>query len=294
MSLTTPKRTKILSNLGLFYAAAIWGSTFFIVKDALSDIDPVVLVGYRFILAGTLMLIWMKMTGRPVLRDFSKGLVLSIILLLLYIPQTVGLQYTTASNSGFITGLFVAFVPIFLPLITRQTPTRIDIIACLVSLSGLWVLTGGLHDINFGDMITLLAAMTYALHVLYAGKYMKAGVDPYAISCQQFLLVGCLSLMLAFVMDRPFEVGSSRTWGIIAFLALFPTLSAFVIQMIAQRITAPIKVSLIFFLEPVFAAMFAWTIGGEVMVLHRALGGGLIFVALVIASFSNPKPLKDG
>ncbi|MFH1686043.1 MAG: DMT family transporter [bacterium] len=294
MSRAPSKPKTIVSDLGLFYAAAIWGSTFFIVKDALADIDPVVLVGYRFILAGGLMLAWLKATGRPVLRDLSKGLWLSIILLFLYIPQTIGLEYTTASNSGFITGLFVAFVPMFLPLITKQRPTRIDIAACLVSLSGLWVLTGGLHDVNFGDMITLLAAMTYALHVLYAGRYMKAGVDPYAISCQQFLLVGILSLLLGVLTKRPFEVATANTWGVVVFLALFPTLSAFVIQMMVQRITAPVKVSLIFALEPVFAAVFAWTIGGEQLVVYRVSGGALIFAALVIASFSRPKPTTDG
>ena len=167
-------------------------------------------------------------------------------------------------------------------------------IASAISITGLWILTGGLRDVNFGDIITLLSAVTYALHVLYSDKYMKAGVDPFTISCQQFLLVGVFSLTAAALFDLPFAVGSAYAWWVILFLALFPSLSAFVIQMIAQKYTSPLKVSLIFALEPVFAAMFAWTLGGEKVVAHRALGGLLIFVALVVSGLPQPgRRLKE-
>ncbi len=286
MNPTVTRRTRIWADLGLVYAAAIWGSTFFLVKDALSGIDPVVMVGYRFLLAGATLLPFVLITRRRILANWGKSLFLSVILWLLYVPQTVGLKYTTASNSGFITGLFVAFTPLFLVTLFRKMPSRGDIIATVISLAGLWVLTGGLRDINPGDMLTLLAAATYALHVLYSDKYMKAGVDPYVISCQQFILVGALSLLTALVMDYPFAVTSSMAIKTVVFLALFPSLSAFVIQMLAQRITAPMKVSLIFALEPVFAALFAWTVGGEEFVTRRALGGLLIVAALIVSGLS--------
>ncbi len=282
----------LLADLGLFYAAAIWGSTFFIVKGALSDIDPVTMVGYRFTMAGLILLVFLLKSRRSVWQHLGKASFLSIILWLLYIPQTVGLKYTTASNSGFITGLFVLFIPLFLKMVLKKTPSGIDLIASAVSLAGLWILTGGMSDVNPGDMLTLVAALTYALHVIYSDKYMKAGIDPYVFSCQQFLLVGILSLITSVVLDLPFQVASSRAVWIVVFLALFPTLSAFLIQMIAQKITAPVKVSLIFALEPVFAAVFAWTVGGEELIIRRALGGLLIVAALVISSFSGKSPHK--
>jgi drug/metabolite transporter (DMT)-like permease len=281
-------RKKALAHSGLLYASAIWGSTFFLVKSALADIDPVIMVGYRFILAGLVLLVFLKLTRRPILVGLGRAAFLSVILFLLYIPQTIGLEYTTASNSGFITGLFVAFVPIFLRIIFKRRPTIMELIASIISLGGLWILTGGMSDINIGDMLTLGAAMTYALHVLYSDKYMKAGVDPYVISCQQFLMVGLLSLVAALVFDLPFGIGSTSAGLVVVFLALFPTLSAFVIQMLAQRITSPLRVSLIFALEPVFAATFAWTLGGETIVQHRALGGLLIFTALVVSGIRPP------
>ncbi len=137
-------------------------------------------------------------------------------------------------------------------------------------------------------MLTLLAAVTYALHVLYGDKYIKEGADPYVISCQQFLLVGIMCVVTGAVLQLPFGIGSISAGWTVVFLALFPTLSAFLIQMIAQKTTTALKVSLIFALEPVFAAVFAWTLGGEEFVPHRALGGLLIFTALVISGLPSP------
>jgi len=289
MQQTPPKssRKTILADAGLFYAAAVWGATFFIIKSALDGVDPVVMVGYRFLLAGLLLLAVLIYQKKPVLDGIGRAFFMSVILWMLHVPQTVGLVYTTASNSGLITGLFVAFVPVFLVLVFRRRPGKFDVMASVISLAGLWVLTGGMSDVNVGDLITLVGAMAYALHVLYSDKYMKSGVDPVLISCQQFVFVGLMSLATALVLGRSFEISTSSAWRAIVFVALFPTLSAFVIQMFAQRITEPLKVSLIFASQPVFAAMFAWTLGGEDPVLHRALGGILIVVALIVASLSQ-------
>jgi len=283
MSTEKSRSHLLLAYLGLFYAAAIWGSTFVVVKDALSGIDPIVIVAYRFLLSGGIMAIYLAMSGRSVLSRLKEGVVLGVILWLLYVPQTIGLGITTASNSGFITGLFVAFVPLFLRLIFKRKPAMLEVVASIVSLVGLWILTGGMTQMNTGDLLTLITAVAYALHLLYSERYMKSGVDPFVVSCQQFLVVGALSLIAAVVTGRPLGVESVHIGGVVVFLALFPTLSAFVIQMVAQRIVAPLMVSLIFALEPVFAAAFAWTVGGEEFVLRSGLGGVVIFAALVMS-----------
>jgi len=289
MTATIPKYKKLLADFGLFYAAAIWGATFFLVKDALAGIDPVILVGYRFLAAGLIMLVVLLILGRPVFAGWRQGLTLAVILWLLYIPQTIGLGYTTASNSGFITGLFVIFVPIFLRIIFKRRPSVMEWAAAVVALIGLWVLTGGLTDINLGDILTLMAAVTYALHLLYADKYLKAGFDPLVLSCQQFLVIGLLSLAVGWAFDLDFEIHTATALWTTLFLTLFPTLTAFVIQMWAQKITTPVKVSLIFAFEPVFAGLFAWTLGDEPFVLYRAMGGLFVFAALVISGLPSPR-----
>ncbi len=280
------RRRSLLADFGLLYAAAIWGSTFFIVKAALADIDPVVLVAYRFALATILLGGYLVVIRKPLWKHLREGIILGIMLWLIYAPQTIGLRFTTATNSGFITGLFVVFVPILALLFFRKRIRPLELTAVALSVAGLWLLTGGIEAMNLGDAVTLVTAVAYALHVLYADRYAKAGHDPIALCFQQFLVVSILSFIGALSFRLPFTIGSLSTAGIILFLTLFPTISAFVIQLIAQKHTAAIRVSLIFALEPVFAAIFAWTLGGEAFVAQRALGGLLIFCAMITAELA--------
>lgn len=277
------KLKSFFSDLGLFYAAAIWGSTFFIVKDSLKEIDAVTLVAFRFLISAFVMLIILVLMGKKLFANFRQGAALGILVLLLFIPQTIGLNYTTASNSGFITGLFIIFLPFFSFVFYRVRPGLIKIISVAVALCGLWLLTGGLKHINIGDVLTLLAAVTYALHILLADKYIKGKADPYILSFQQFLVVGALSLVLAIFMKAPLNFRSTNSALIVIFLALFPGVSAFLIQLVAQRHTSPLKVGLIFTMEPVFAAIFAWTLGGEKFIAGQAIGGALIVLAMILS-----------
>lgn len=283
MSTVPTQKHRVLAEIGLLYAAIIWGATFFIVKLAVEQIDPVVLVGYRFSAAGLLLGAFLITKRIPLWTGLQDGITLGVILGLLYIPQTIGLKYTSAANSGFITGLFIVIVPLLAFGLFRKKPSAWEGVALVLSLLGLWLLTGGLSGMNIGDIITLLAAFFYALHLLYCDKYMKAGRDPLVISFQQFLLIGILSFVTAAIVDLPLSFGDSQAVLMLMFLTLFPTLSAFVIQLYAQKLTSPFRVSLIFALEPVFAAIFAWTLGGETFVLRSAGGGLLIFIAMIVA-----------
>lgn len=278
-----------ISDAGLLYATVIWGSTFFIVKDSLSSIDPVILVGYRFLLAALLLGLYLVSKRVNLFSNIKYGFILGIFLWLLYAPQTIGLGYTSASNSGFITGLFVAFVPLFSFLFFKQKPSSVRLLAVMLSLIGLGTLTGGLKELNVGDMLTIITAMAYAIHILLADKYVKENLSPLVLSFQQFFVVGVLSLMVGIIFKLPFSPGNLNTLGIIAFLAVFPTLSAFVIQLVAQKFTTPVKVALIFAMEPVFAAIFSWTLGGEMFTYTQALGGVFIVSAMVISELPVQK-----
>jgi drug/metabolite transporter (DMT)-like permease len=161
-------------------------------------------------------------------------------------------------------------------------------IASIVALLGLWVLTGGMTKVNAGDALTLMAAVTYALHLLFSDKFMKEKLDPYVLVCQQFLIVGLISIATGLIFGLDFGVHTTSALWTILFLSLFPTLSAFIIQLLAQRIASPLRTSLIFALEPLFAAIFAWTIGGETFVARGAVGGLVISVALMLSGLSTP------
>lgn len=273
------------AELGLFYCAAVWGATFFMVKDALAGVDPVAMVAIRFLLSAALLLPFaLQRLKRPQL--LRESAFLAFLLFLLYVSQTVGLGYTSASNSGFITGLFVLFVPLLL-LFLGHKPTPVQWAATGVALAGLWYLTGGIHSANFGDAITLVAAATYAGHLLATDRFVRRDSDPLLLAFHQFWMCGLMSGAFALATGRSLAVHSAPAAVTIVFLALVPTLSAFFIQMHAQKTVAPIKVSLIFSMEPVFAAIFAWTLGGEAFSGSRAAGGGLIVAAMVAAELSK-------
>jgi drug/metabolite transporter (DMT)-like permease len=287
------KRYKtLLSDLGLFYAAAIWGSTFILVKDTLNDINAVTLVAYRFIFSAAVMAIILLLMKKKFFSGFKYGLILGLLVWFLFIPQTIGLNYTTASNSGFITGLFIVFLPFFSALFFKIRPSVVKLISVCIALIGLWFLTGGLKQINIGDILTLSAAVTYALHLLFADKFVKNNIDPYVLCFQQFLVVGVLSFIAGFFMKVPLYFSGMKPLFVVIFLALFPGVSAFVIQLVAQKHTSPIKVGLIFTMEPVFAAIFAWTLGGEKFIANNAFGGLLIVIAMLLAELPIEKIWK--
>lgn len=279
------------ADFGLVYCAAVWGATFYMVKDALGGVDPVAMVAHRFLLSALLLAPWALV--RPTRsRHLKESLILAVLLFLLYTTQTIGLGYTSASNSGFITGLFVIFVPIFLLFFFRKSPTVVQWVSSGLALVGLWMLTGGISSVNFGDVITVVAAATYAAHLLATDKYVRADADALVLAFHQFWMTGLMALVFCLLTGRSLAVTGDKAASTIAFLAVIPTLSAFFIQMWAQKFTAPVKVSLIFSLEPVFAALFAWTIGGEGFIPARAAGGGIIVAAMMAGELSKLDLLK--
>ncbi len=281
------KKLQRLSELGLIYSAAIWGSTFFVVKDLLEFINPITLVGYRFLLAALFAGLFCLVTKKSLIKNFSHGSLLGFLLLSLYITQTIGLSLTTASNSGFITGLFIIFVPLNTFIFFRKRPYILDIIAICFSLIGLWILTGGLTDFNLGDLLTIITAIAYAIHIILVDKYLREGDSAFVLGFQQFLVTGIISILISATFGFQFTILNSITLSTILFLAFLPTFSAFIIQNLAQKVVKPLGVSIILAFEPLFAAIFAWTLGNEPIIFHRLLGGIFIVLGLIISGISN-------
>ena len=284
MTENVSRKKVLLTDLGLIYSAAVWGSTFILVKQTIADVHPLLLVSYRFLIAAVVLWLFLFLKKLPRQIFSREGLVLSLIIGAVYIPQTIGLGYTQAANSGFITGLFIIFVPFFGHFFFSLKIIRRDYVAVGLGIAGLYFLTGGLKEINLGDQLTLITAAAYALHVLFTDRYIRGGCDPNSICLQQFMLTGVFSLVGALCFNLPLEVASRGAGWAILFLAIFPTLTAFAIQSYAQRYTNPVKVSLIFSLEPVFAALFAWTSGAEHPSSQSVIGGALIVCGMLAAA----------
>ena len=265
---------------GLVYCSLVWGATFPLVKDVVGTVPPAALVGWRFALSALCLVPWVLRRPDPS-AHLKEGVALGSLLLALYLSQTVGIVYTSAANSGFITGLFVLFTPLFLWLFRRKAPSGPQWAASGLAAGGLWLLTGGASGFNRGDALTLLSAMTYAAHLLATDAYTRRDSDPVLLAFHQFWDCSAGAFAVALLTGTPVGVPDGRAWAAVWFLALVPNLSAFFIQLVAQKSVAPMRVSLIFSLEPVFAALFAWTIGGEPFTAVSAVGGALIVAAMM-------------
>lgn len=271
---------KVFSYIALVYATIAWGSTFILVKNAAAETGPLTLVAYRFGIAGALMFIFLLLRKESPFLHLRFGVNLGILLALLYITQTVGLTYTTATNSGFITGLFVAFLPLFIFLIEKKRPIFRDLLVVTLSLVGLWFLTGGIRGGNYGDLLTVFAAAAYAAYIPLADLYLKNGANPLALIAQSFLTTSILSFFGAIVLGESFLYGNRSAWSAVLFLALVPSLSAYLAQFFAQRYILPLAVGAIFLLEPVFATVFSVFWGGETLHAAQLLGGLIILAAM--------------
>lgn len=281
------KTRRLILDLGLLYAAAVWGASFIVVKNALAGVHPVTMIGYRFLISAALLSPWV-LRRRDRARLLRESLPLSGLLIALYVSQTWGLRYTTAANSGFITGLFVLFVPLILFFAFRRPPTRLQWLAVLLAIAGLWVLTGGPRTMNRGDAMTLIAALCYAAHLLAIDRVVRRDADPVLLMFHQLWQTGLFCVALAAVAGYSFEIRGPSVAAAVVVLAVVPTLSAFFVQVVAQRHTSPLKVSLIFSLEPVFAAVVAWGVGGEPFRAASAIGGALIVCGMIVSEIGRP------
>lgn len=288
--MTYSRFTIVMADMLLVLMVVIWGSTFFMVKLVITDIDPVGMLFYRFMSAALVLAGILVFKKKSLFDNFVGGAVVGLCLWSIYVPQNIGMQYTTASNSGLITSLYVAFMPLFAKFFKIKI-SALRIFSCLVAMLGLWLLTGGFHLMNRGDVITLVAPVAVAFFVLFTDLYLRKGGHPLVLCFQQFFVTGLLSLVWMLVFGSSFAVQTDQALWVLAYLSVFATVVTFGVYSYVQKISSPIKVALIFALEPVFASLFAYWFGGERLTFLQVIGGVLIVLAVIISEvkFQNGK-----
>jgi drug/metabolite transporter (DMT)-like permease len=276
---------QIRADLALVAVAFVWGVTFVVVQDALADISPHYFNAIRFSLACAFLAIfyWRRLRGISRSTLFT-GMFIGLFLFAGYAFQTVGLQYTSASNSGFITSMSVVLVPIMTAIILRRVPTLYAIIGTCCATLGLALLSlsQGLSQINFGDLLTFLCAIGFALHIIMVGKYAPQH-DSALLTITQIGTVAVASLVFGVFTEAPPQTFTSSVWIALLTTAIFATALAFLIQNTVQKFTSPTHTAIIFTLEPVFAALTAFLFAGELLTRNQLIGCGLILAGMLIA-----------
>lgn len=271
-----------------------WGATFIVVKTAVENLPPFPFLTIRFALAflSLLPFLW---TQREHL-SFSavgKGLILGTFLFIGYATQTIGLQYTTASNAGFITGLNVVIVPFLVALYEKKIPHFTILAGALSATAGLAFLSIGENfSINKGDPIVLICAFCFAAHIFFVGRFAPE-VNATVLTTFQILTVSVLSGVCTLIFPPPTMEFTPYVWFGLILTALICTSLAFFLQSKMQQFTSPSHTAIIFAGEPVFSAIFAYLLAGEVLSQRGFVGAALVLAGILTAEFSSmKKPLS--
>ncbi len=267
----------------------IWGSTFIVVKNAIAHIPPFVFVSFRFIIAAILLIPFMIRRGNKItISEVMKSIITGSALFGGYAFQTLGLLYTTASKSAFITSLSVVLVPFVSYLIFRRKPGAREIAALGMAVIGLYQLILGprfkFEGINLGDAFTFFCALSFALHISLTGHFTKS-VNIESFTLNQFLYVGIISFIFSLIFGEKITGLSGNPLFALIFIGVFATAFAFVGQTWAQRHIKDTQAALIFSLEPVFAVLFAILFGGEILTTNQIIGGSLIIGGILISEW---------
>jgi len=271
------------AELYLLFVTVIWGVTFPLIRDALTNIDPNLFVALRFALAVLILLpfIWHKLpnTSRTILIC---SLIMGVLNSLSYLMQTLGLQTISASRSAFITGFSVVIVPLIAPLFKLGSLRSLDILCSIISVIGLYILTGAnLDHITIGDKWTLLSTFAFALQIVYLQRVASKINDYELLAFYQLIFTVPLVAGLSS-HGHLLSVLKINVLIALLFCAIFATTIAFFVQAKYQKFTTAPKAALIFSLEPVFASIFGYLINGDAFTKYTIFGGSLILLSLVI------------
>ena len=269
----------LLYTLLLVGITAVWGWTFVVVRDAIALYGVLPFLAVRFALAAGALAPFSvpKLTRRTLLVGGGIGVVLAAA----YLFQTLGLLFTTPTNSGLITGLFVVFAPLADRILFGASFSRQVIVAVVMSLLGMVLLAGGGPEgINSGDILTLVCAAALGLHIALLSRY-ASGYDAVSLAFAQILAMAAL-FAVAWPVFEPVTLPPSGVWIALLVTGLVASAGAFWVQTFVQQRIPAARTAIILTMEPVFAAFFGYWLAGDRLVAIQILGAALILSALVV------------
>ncbi len=276
---------QIKADLMLMLVTLCWGVSYLLMDICLSEIGPLTLNAYRFLIAffAAVALAFTKLKNvNKITLKYSA--VIGLALTLVYIGVTYGVMYTSLSNAGFLCALTVVITPILTFLIKKETPNKKLILVLLLCLIGIALMT--LNEQlkpALGDVLCIMCAFAYAVDLIIADTAVyKEEVNAFQLGVYQLGFTGLYILILALVLETPVLPVEPSVWASMLFLAVFCTGVAFIVQVIAQQYTSATHVGVIFALEPVFAAVAAFFFAGERLLPRAYLGAALMLLGIFI------------
>jgi drug/metabolite transporter (DMT)-like permease len=288
--MSNERKKMILADLAIILMAFIWGSGFAGNKIVLNEgLHPMQLVAIRFVIASIFLCIVFRKKLTKDKQTLKAGFIIGFVLFLSYMFQTVGLDYTTASNNAFLTSIYVIIVPLLAFFITKRAPDKYNLAATFLVLIGIFLLTVDFTDFSIGktatfkgDMLTLISAVCYAFQVIFIARYTKKH-DPIVLAILQICVVAILSTISALIFEGTTFNVSSRGVGILLYLSLAATALCLILQNVAQKYTTPTHAGVLMSLESVFGTLLGVLILKEHINVQMYMGFLVILIALIIA-----------
>ncbi|CAI8996321.1 MULTISPECIES: DMT family transporter [Bacillus] len=286
-------KIQLKADLMLLMVAFFWGASILLTKVGLNYMQEYNLISLRFIIAFLLSgIVFYKHLNKIDFRTIKYAFILAAILFIVYIFATFGTKYTSVSNAGFLMSLTVIFIPVLSSIFLKQRPEKKVILGVVLTIVGIGLLTlNSQLKIGYGDILCILCALFYAVHIIITGTITKK-VNSISLGVLQLGFVGLFSIIFSMFMENPKLPSTVESWFSILVLSIFCTGMAFIVQIIAQKYTSPTHTGLIFSLEPVFSAGFAFFFTGETLTVKGYLGATLILLSVVIAELDFKSLLK--
>lgn len=287
----TGLENEIKYSMLIIVSTLSWGVTFPLIKISLEYMSPVIFLSVRFGISSLLMLPFLKKPWN--LSGIREGFIAGFFLFTGYYFQTVGLYYTTPAISGLITGLYVVLVPVISFVFLRLKVSSMDWISVMIALIGLIIISGGQlsnSSVQFGDILTLICAVGYALQMIYVARH--SHIDTVKFTFFQMLAVFAFSTLLI----PSFKIYSDLTLPIVIFSVLFTAAFAGVLAYFlvnkALIYVKPEKAGIIMVSEPVFAAIFSVIITGIPLSIYTITGGSLMVAAMFLTVYDQHRIRK--
>lgn len=268
----------------MFLVTASWGASYMWMKIALISVAPLFLVGLRFTVAFlATLLIFARILKRPSRGELLASFILGTLLFCAFTFVMISLRHTAASTAGFLLSTTTVFVAIFEAVLKKRFPRVSTIITTILVVLGLYLLVanGAGLQLDLNALLCVICAAIYAVYIMASDILAKKHLVTFSVSIWQLGVAGVEGLLFGGMMNGITLPKSASQWGAVLALGLICSAFGFVAQTQVQNYLAPDTVSLIYSLEPIFSAIFAFFTLGEVLSLQQYFGTAIIFMSVV-------------
>ena len=285
---------KVKVNALLILVTMIWGSTFLIVQQTIRLTGPFTFLAMRFSIGAlVLAVIFRKRLAQITRAEIITGSIIGLFLFGTYALQTTGLQYTTSSKAAFITGMYIPLVAILAVPMLHQKPTPGSLLGVMLSVTGVILISVNSSfrfTFGLGEFLVIGCAIASALHVILISKFAPR-VDAINLALVQIALTAVLSFIAMPIAREPFALPPLPVWGSALFMGVAATAFALAIMNRVQQVVSSTQATLIYALEPVWAAMLGY-LAGEQLSLFAWIGCGFILLGMITGELRLSRILK--